>query len=112
MSRPQFGFDKSDRPVFYQGLGTFDTYGILHSAYREDILRYTIRICEDIQKAIKEQRHKHGKLIENITLIVDMDNVGVQIVWRPFLEIYSEMLKIFEANYPETLHTCFVINGE
>ena len=52
-----------------------------------------------------------GKLIENITLVVDMENVGVQILYRPFLDIYSEMLKIFEANYPETLHTCFVING-
>ena len=52
-----------------------------------------------------------GKLIQNITLVVDMENVGVQILYRPFLDIYSEMLKIFEANYPETLHACFVING-
>ncbi|XP_072044497.1 SEC14-like protein 2 [Amphiura filiformis] len=111
MAGGHFGFDKDGRPVFYQGLGTFDTYGILHSASRQDILRYTIRICEDIQRAIREQRNKHDKFIENITLIVDMDNVGAQIIWRPFLNIYSEMLKMFEANYPETLHSCFVINA-
>ena len=58
MAANYYGHDKDGHPVFYQCLGTLDTHGILHSASRQDIIKYTIRICEDIQRAIRDQRQK------------------------------------------------------
>ena len=44
-------------------------------------------------------------------MILDLDQVGVGHLWMPFLNVYFEVLNQFEANYPETLKRCIVING-
>lgn len=76
-----------------------------------------------------------GKHIDQCALIFDMDGIGMKHLWKPGMKVkienfyitfpvirikfcfaavdtFIEMLIMFEANYPETLRYCFVINGE
>ena len=33
-------------------------------------------------------------------------------LWKPALSVYTEMLAMLEANYPEALKNCFIVNGD
>ncbi|XP_038056122.1 SEC14-like protein 2 [Patiria miniata] len=106
-----FGEDKEGRPVYYEAYGTVDCKGIIYSSIKADFVRYKLRICEAIYRRFEEQTKKHGRRIDNLTMILDLDQVGLSHLWMPFLNVYFDVLSKFEANYPETLHQCFIINA-
>ena len=37
--------------------------------------------------------------------------IGMKHLWKPALTLYTEMLAMLEANYPEALKRCYVVNG-
>lgn len=52
-----------------------------------------------------------GKNIEQETVIVDIENTGVKHMWKPAINLYTEMVKMVEDNYPERLKMVLVVNG-
>ncbi|XP_071790244.1 SEC14-like protein 3 isoform X2 [Asterias amurensis] len=105
-----FGEARDGSPVWFDPYGHIDTKGIVMSVTRNDFLKFKILACERIQKALKEQSKKHGRRIEMYTLVFDLDKVNFSHLWRPFVNLYNEVIKIWEANYPESLKCAFVIN--
>ncbi|XP_069789506.1 SEC14-like protein 2 isoform X2 [Narcine bancroftii] len=54
---------------------------------------------------------EYGKQIETISMIYDCENLGMKHLWKPSVELYGEVLTMFEDNYPEGLKTLFVIKA-
>ncbi|KAI0234851.1 SEC14-like protein 2 [Lamellibrachia satsuma] len=49
--------------------------------------------------------------MEGLVIILDLEKYGLRHLWKPALDIYTHVLAIFEANYPETLHRTYVVNA-
>ncbi|GCB63434.1 hypothetical protein scyTo_0014620 [Scyliorhinus torazame] len=105
------GYDKQGSPIWYDVIGPLDPKGLMHSASKQDFLKTKIRDCELLREECIEQSKKHNKQIEAITMIYDCENLGMKHLWKPAVELYGEVLTMFEDNYPEGLKTLFVIKA-
>lgn len=105
------GYDKDGSPIWYDVIGPLDPKGLMHSASKQDFLKTKIRDCELLREECIKQSKKHGKQIEAITMIYDCENLGMKHLWKPAVELYGEVLTMFEDNYPEGLKTLFVIKA-
>lgn len=48
-----------------------------------------------------------------MTVIFDLEGFNMrQYAWKPAAELVFTLLQIYEANYPEILKVCFIVNGE
>lgn len=48
-----------------------------------------------------------------VTVIFDLEGFNMrQYAWKPAAELVFTLLQIYEANYPEILKVCFIVNGE
>lgn len=45
-------------------------------------------------------------------MIVDLEGFGMKELLQPGMDLILKVMAFEEANYPETLKVCFVINGE
>ncbi|CAB1432798.1 unnamed protein product, partial [Pleuronectes platessa] len=52
-----------------------------------------------------------GRNVEAITMIYDVEGLGLKHLWKPAIETYGEILQMFENNYPEGLKRLFVIKA-
>ncbi|XP_029366518.1 SEC14-like lipid binding 8 isoform X2 [Echeneis naucrates] len=64
----------------------------------------------NVQKA-EAMLRKLGKNVESITMIYDVEGLGLKHLWKPAIETYGEILQMFEDNYPEGLKRLFVIKA-
>jgi hypothetical protein len=51
-----------------------------------------------------------GKRIDKITMIVDLEGFGMKELFQPGMDLILRVMAFEEANYPETLKVCYVIN--
>lgn len=106
------GFDKDGAPVVIIPFSGFDIYGILHSSSREDVVKCVIKQLELYLNVCNEQATKNGPLAGQVTVIFDMDGFNLkQYLWRPAGELILQMIQMYEANYPEILKMCYIINA-
>lgn len=60
-----------------------------------------------------EQSKKHGPQARQFVVLFDMAGFNVkQYTWRPAAEVVISLIKNYEANYPEILKCCYIINGK
>ncbi|XP_037547876.1 SEC14-like protein 2, partial [Nematolebias whitei] len=97
------GYDREGSPIWYDVIGPLDPKGLMMSATKQDFLRTKIRHCEMLQQECRRQSEKLGKNVESVTLIYDLEGLGLKHLWKPAVEIYGEVLTMFEDNYPEGL---------
>lgn len=106
------GFDKDGAPVVIVPFAGMDIYGILHVITPQEYVKVTIKILDHYLKLAREQSKKHGQVANQLTVIFDMDGFNLkQYLWRPAGELVLTLIQMYEANYPEILKTCFIINA-
>ncbi|KAH0561878.1 SEC14-like protein 2 [Cotesia glomerata] len=106
------GFDKEQSPVVIVPFSGLDLYGILHVVSRRDMIKATIKTLEHYLKLCNEQGKKHGPGAGQVTVIFDMEGFNLRpLMWRPAGEVIITLIQMYEANYPEILKTCFIINA-
>ncbi|XP_074026952.1 SEC14-like protein 2 isoform X2 [Leptinotarsa decemlineata] len=100
------GFDKDGAPVICVPFVGFDVVGLLHSATRQDLIKMTISILEkNLDMAAKTGENQ-------VVVIFDMEGFNLrQYAWRPAAEMVISLIQMYEANYPEILKACFIINA-
>lgn len=77
------------------------------------VYRQTIKILETILKMAADQREKYGLPASQVVGIIDMEGFNLKhYAWRPAGELVVTLLKMYEANYPEILKACYIINGK
>ncbi|XP_014615121.1 PREDICTED: SEC14-like protein 2 [Polistes canadensis] len=106
------GYDKEGSPVVVITFGEFDIYGLLHVTTKKEIIKTMVKYLEYYLKMCNEQVKKHGHLAGKITVIYDLEGFNLKpYLWRPATETIISSLQIYEANYPEILKMCFLINA-
>ncbi|KAG5281348.1 hypothetical protein AALO_G00071130 [Alosa alosa] len=105
------GYDREGSPIWYDVIGPVDPKGLLLSASKQDFIKSKVRDCEMLQKECDLQSEKLGKNIESITMIYDLEGLGMRHLWKPAIDTYTEVLTAFEDNYPEGLKRLFVIKA-
>lgn len=107
-----FGHDKEGYPIWYELLGYADIRGLIGSATKKDLVRFKLHLTEKLfQQIFPENSKKFGKRIDKVVYIVDLEGVGMKHLWKPAIDVYTELIRIVEANYPETLGRAYVINA-
>ncbi|XP_035292244.1 SEC14-like protein 2 [Anguilla anguilla] len=105
------GYDREGSPIWYDVIGPVDPKGLMLSASKQDFVKSKVRDCEMLQKECDRQSEKLGKNVESITMIYDLEGLGMKHLYKPAIETYGEVLTMFEENYPEGLKRLFVIKA-
>ncbi|XP_026329153.1 SEC14-like protein 2 [Hyposmocoma kahamanoa] len=106
------GFDKEGSPVIIVPFVGLDAWGLLHSITKTDVIRMILRHLENYLAIANKQAVTHGPAALKVTVIFDLEGfVMRQYAWRPAAEMVVTLLKVYEANYPEILKTCFIVNA-
>ncbi|NWR66733.1 S14L2 protein, partial [Bucorvus abyssinicus] len=112
MSGGMCGYDREGNPVWYEIIGPLDAKGLLFSASKQDLLKNKFRDCEVLRHECEKQSQKLGKKIEMVLMVYDCEGLGLKHLWKPAVDVYSELLTMFEENYPESLKRLFIVKGE
>lgn len=106
----QCGYDKFGCPLWISAQGPIDIRGIMQSSTKKDLTRFMIYIME--KNALNMRQNPERCATQNICVVADMENLSMwQMAYRPVNDVRNEMLRIYEANYPENLRRIFIINA-
>lgn len=106
------GFDKEGSPVVIVPFVGLDMWGVLHSVSKTDFIRMILRHLENYLAISRKQAEQHGPNASKITVIFDLEGFNIrQYAWKPAAELVFSLLQLYEANYPEILKICFIINA-
>ncbi|CAH8484215.1 unnamed protein product [Schistosoma turkestanicum] len=64
-----------------------------------------------LQRVLYEKSKEHNRCIDQLTLILDMKHLSLKHMHPSWIPVFSELMTIMEANYPEVLRICYVINA-
>ncbi|KAG8275238.1 hypothetical protein J6590_090463 [Homalodisca vitripennis] len=106
------GFDREGSPVIVLPFSGMDIWGMLHTVTKADLIKQTIRTVERHLALARSQASIHGHQASQLVAIIDMTDFNLrQYAWRPASELVIAMIQMYEANYPEILKACYIING-
>lgn len=107
-----YGNSKKGNPIWIDVLGPVDLKGFFYSVPKKDIIRWKIYGIEILyQQLLPEACKKYGRRVDNCEMIFDMAGIGLKHLWKPAIDTFTEMLALFEANYPESLGVCYIVNA-
>ncbi|XP_011873997.1 PREDICTED: SEC14-like protein 2 isoform X2 [Vollenhovia emeryi] len=106
------GFDKDGAPALIVPFAGLDLYGILHVVTQKEFIKALIKLLDTHLKLANEQAKKHGQIANQLTVIFDLEGFNLkQYLWKPAGETIISAIQMYEANYPEILKMCFIINA-
>ncbi|KAG9487162.1 SEC14-like protein 2 [Eleutherodactylus coqui] len=105
------GYDREGCPIWYDVIGPLDPKGLLFSASKQDLMKTKMRDCERMHQECRKQSEKLGRRVEEVVMIYDVEGLGLKHLWKPAVDLYCEVLQMFEDNYPEALKRLFVIKA-
>eukprot|EP00794_Sanderia_malayensis_P014099 gene14099-15571_t len=106
-----FGYDQDGCPIMIDPLGKLDFKGLLHSIKGDEILKLRMWFAEEGIRICKEQSIKLNKDIHNITILADLDGLGLRNMWKPGIQLFNRMATMFEDDYPDLMKQTFVVNA-
>ncbi|BFZ04428.1 hypothetical protein BsWGS_07467 [Bradybaena similaris] len=106
-----FGQDKEGSLVWIDPQGYLDIKGILMSMKKQDIIRSKAWICESIYQQFEMLTKEQGRRVDQLVIIFDLEKFGMKHLWKPGLDVFTEIIAMFEDHYPETLKKTLVINA-
>ncbi|KAH9503095.1 hypothetical protein Btru_069950 [Bulinus truncatus] len=106
-----FGQDKEGSLIWIDPNGYIDMKGLLMSITKQDIIRSKIWLLEDIYRLFDVLSREQGRRVDQMVIIFDLEKFGLKHLWKPGVDVFTEILSIFEDNYPETLKKTFVVNA-
>ncbi|XP_050026729.1 SEC14-like protein 2 [Dermacentor andersoni] len=98
-------------PVWLINIGSVDIKGFLQVLPQADIYRHCMYLLELQEKIKKDTSRKLGREIETQYVIMDYEGFSVRQLYSwQVLNLLTELLKMYETNFPESLEKAFVIN--
>nr|XP_037281733.1 SEC14-like protein 2 [Rhipicephalus microplus] len=102
---------KKGNPVWLVNIGSVDIKGFLQVQPPTEIHRHCMYLLELQEKIKKDSSRKLGKEIETQYVIMDYEGFSVRQLYSwQVLNLLTDLLKMYEANFPESLEKAFVIN--
>ncbi|KXJ29102.1 SEC14-like protein 2 [Exaiptasia diaphana] len=106
-----YGYDKEGSPIFVDPLGQVDFRGILHSAKKEQVLKFKGYRAELGLKMAREKSKELNKPVCQVTCIIDMEGFGLKHLWGPGIDLFNNVLTMYEHNFPGYWKRIFVIKA-
>ncbi|KAK6967844.1 SEC14-like protein 2 [Biomphalaria glabrata] len=106
-----FGQDKEGSLIWVDPTGYIDLKGLLMSIKKQDILKSKIQLLEEFYKLFDILSEKQGRRVDQIVILFDLEKFGLKHLWKPGIDVFTDILTIFEDNYPETLKRTYVLNA-
>ncbi|CAB3359189.1 Hypothetical predicted protein [Cloeon dipterum] len=108
------GTDKDGVPIILVPFSGLDIWGLLHSVSKTDFIRMTAMTLEKYLQEAAENLKKAGSpsCAPTLIAVMDMENFSIKpYTWRPAGEVVLSLIHMYEANYPEILKACYIINA-
>ncbi|XP_030565422.1 SEC14-like protein 2 [Drosophila novamexicana] len=106
------GYDKEGSPVIVCPFYNFDMWGMMHCVTRFEFQKYLVLLLERFMKIAYEQSLQHGWKARQLVVFFDCEAMNLkQFAWRPAAECVISSVKQYEANFPELLKSCYIINA-
>ncbi|CAH0556097.1 unnamed protein product [Brassicogethes aeneus] len=100
------GTDREGAPVIVVPFAGLDIIGLLNSVSRQDLVRTTIQVLEYNLEMAQETGARQ------VVVVFDMEDFNLrQYAWRPAAEVVISLIQMYEANYPEILKACYIVNA-
>ena len=106
-----FGEDREGRPVQYNRFGRLDMRGMSQSVSKVDMLRNMHKTGLDLEERKLELSRKLGREIDKMTLVVDLEGLGLQHFHTRALSYFKSLVRASEDNYPEKMALILVITN-
>ncbi|XP_071944286.1 SEC14-like protein 2 [Antedon mediterranea] len=62
-------------------------------------------------KGSEKMFRKLGRHIEGMTYIMDLGRLGLHHLWKPGIDLFNQVITMFEQHYPETLRSVYIIKA-
>eukprot|EP00054_Salpingoeca_dolichothecata_P017477 m.104852 g.104852 ORF g.104852 m.104852 type:complete len:402 (-) comp22464_c0_seq3:86-1291(-) len=106
-----YGEDRQGRPIFWMAPGAIDCKGLMRACKRDEVrMARSVVLGEQALRFMAEASKKHGRPIARINVVCDLANVGMADLYRPWVSVVTECLKVFDHHYPQTLARTLVFN--
>ncbi|XP_037076809.1 SEC14-like protein 2 [Pollicipes pollicipes] len=106
------GKSKAGLPLFIGCLGQFDIRGLIRSCRKTDFIKFALYCFETGGRHVLNISRETGVPVNQFLLLFDLEGLSVaQVAYKEGFELFLEMTRIMEANYPEGLGVCMVINA-
>lgn len=84
----------------------------MHCVTRFEFQKYLVLLLERFMKAAYQQSQQHGWKARQLVVLLDCESLNLkQYAWRPAAECVISSIKQYEANFPELLKMCYIINA-
>ncbi|KAM8709500.1 hypothetical protein ACLKA7_016324 [Drosophila subpalustris] len=106
------GYDNEGSPVIVCPFYNFDIWGMMHCVTRFEFQKYLVLLLERFMKSAYQQSLEHGWKARQLVVFFDCESLNLkQYAWRPAAECVISSIKQYEANFPELLKMCYIINA-
>ncbi|KAH8302644.1 hypothetical protein KR044_009257, partial [Drosophila immigrans] len=106
------GYDNEGSPVIVCPFANFDIWGMMHCVTRFEFQKYLVLLLERFMRDAYQQSLVHGWKARQLVVFFDCEGLNLkQYAWRPAAEVVISSVKQYEANYPELLKMCYIINA-
>ncbi|KAK3799926.1 hypothetical protein RRG08_003008 [Elysia crispata] len=106
-----FGQDKQGALIWIEPAGFIDLRGILMSVKKQDVIKSKIWLLEHIYLLFEKKSKEQNRRVDQMVIIFDLYKFGMKHLWKPGMDVFTDILTVFEDHYPETLKKTFVINA-
>uniref|UniRef100_A0A0B6Z7E2 CRAL-TRIO domain-containing protein n=1 Tax=Arion vulgaris TaxID=1028688 RepID=A0A0B6Z7E2_9EUPU len=106
-----FGQDKEGSFLWVEPMGHLDIKGILMSMRKQDVIRSKTWLMEDIYRQFAIKSKEQGRRVDQIVILFDLEKFGMKHLWKPGMDVFIEIVSLFEDHYPETLKRTFIFNA-
>ncbi|CAG7730679.1 unnamed protein product [Allacma fusca] len=106
------GSDEDNSPILTSFLGRVDMKRIYQLGLRGEYLKFSSQLFERILEKCRNRTTRDGHPVTQFILIVDMEGFSSStLMSKGAINMSLDYLKIFEANYPETLKKFVLVNA-
>eukprot|EP01135_Chromosphaera_perkinsii_P003683 Nk52_evm1s252 gene=Nk52_evmTU1s252 len=103
------GRDVDGRPLFVLRIGSMDLKGLMKVFGKAYLVNFTINLIERGLQICREVNLHDPCKLNNWTILVDLEGLGLKHMWRPGIKLCSTIAQIVQSYYPETVHRLVLV---